>query len=427
MKSINRTQRTKDLKEKSILVSRAFNAPTEKVWKAHTDNEILDQWWGPSPWKAETKTINFLAPFRNIGVTLYHIKLQMNKFKLVAIFFTCFFLLTGCDGDKDSGPEITSLKLNLSKNRIVGDSTDYAKISVTSQDGNSVLELVTIYYKGFQLSSDKIKSATPSVSSVYAIYNNIKSNEEEIEVVADVKLKFVKYVLIEQYTGTWCGWCPRAIYQINNLHKTDSQFIHIAYHLSDEMAYNLNGTLFQSFGFTGIPTVHADRNLVWQGEVSEIAELNSPPRVGISMEVSGDPSSISASINIKFGYDFDEQLRMSVYLIHDSLIASQANYYDTDPTSPFFKAGATMTDFVHRNVMIKSGTDMFGDLIPSSSVDIGSTYTREIVFTGFRCDDIRDMVIAAFITYGNGNKSGQVMNASGARVGQKLEFNYSDD
>lgn len=59
MKSINRTQITKDFKEKSILVSRVINAPIEKVWQAHTDNEILDKWWGPLPWKAETKTINF--------------------------------------------------------------------------------------------------------------------------------------------------------------------------------------------------------------------------------------------------------------------------------------------------------------------------------------------------------------------------------
>jgi len=59
MKSINRTQVTKDLKENSILVSRVFNAPVEKVWQAHTDNKILDKWWGPSPWQTETKTMNF--------------------------------------------------------------------------------------------------------------------------------------------------------------------------------------------------------------------------------------------------------------------------------------------------------------------------------------------------------------------------------
>jgi uncharacterized protein YndB with AHSA1/START domain len=59
MKGNNKTQVNKDLKEKSILISRVFNAPIEKVWQAYTDHEILDQWWGPSPWRAETKTINF--------------------------------------------------------------------------------------------------------------------------------------------------------------------------------------------------------------------------------------------------------------------------------------------------------------------------------------------------------------------------------
>ena len=54
-----RTQITKDFNERSILVSREFDAPVEEVWNAYTDSEILDKWWGPSPWRAETKTINF--------------------------------------------------------------------------------------------------------------------------------------------------------------------------------------------------------------------------------------------------------------------------------------------------------------------------------------------------------------------------------
>jgi uncharacterized protein YndB with AHSA1/START domain len=57
--STNSTQVVKDLKEKSILVSREFNAPVELVWRAFTDSEILDQWWGPAPWRAETKFQDF--------------------------------------------------------------------------------------------------------------------------------------------------------------------------------------------------------------------------------------------------------------------------------------------------------------------------------------------------------------------------------
>jgi uncharacterized protein YndB with AHSA1/START domain len=54
-----KTTVVKDLKEKSILVSREFNAPLEKVWGAYTESQLLDMWWGPSPWRAETKTMNF--------------------------------------------------------------------------------------------------------------------------------------------------------------------------------------------------------------------------------------------------------------------------------------------------------------------------------------------------------------------------------
>jgi len=49
----------KDLEEKSILVSRTFSAALEKVWLAFTESELLEQWWAPKPWKAETKTMDF--------------------------------------------------------------------------------------------------------------------------------------------------------------------------------------------------------------------------------------------------------------------------------------------------------------------------------------------------------------------------------
>jgi uncharacterized protein YndB with AHSA1/START domain len=59
MENNNKTQVVKDLKEKSILVSREFNAPLATVWRSFTESELLDQWWAPHPWKAATKTMNF--------------------------------------------------------------------------------------------------------------------------------------------------------------------------------------------------------------------------------------------------------------------------------------------------------------------------------------------------------------------------------
>lgn len=58
---INDTMISKDLAGKRLQISRAFNAPVEKVWRAWTDRAILDTWWAPKPWKAETKTLDFRA------------------------------------------------------------------------------------------------------------------------------------------------------------------------------------------------------------------------------------------------------------------------------------------------------------------------------------------------------------------------------
>ena len=55
----NKTVVVKNLKKKSVLVSRTFTAPPEKVWRAYTESELLEKWWAPLPWKAETKTMNF--------------------------------------------------------------------------------------------------------------------------------------------------------------------------------------------------------------------------------------------------------------------------------------------------------------------------------------------------------------------------------
>ena len=42
-----------------IRVDRSFQAPIDLVWSAWTEAEILDQWWAPKPWRAQTKSMDF--------------------------------------------------------------------------------------------------------------------------------------------------------------------------------------------------------------------------------------------------------------------------------------------------------------------------------------------------------------------------------
>ena len=50
---------TKDQVNKKMFVTREFAASLEKTWRAWTEPALLDQWWAPKPWKAETKTMDF--------------------------------------------------------------------------------------------------------------------------------------------------------------------------------------------------------------------------------------------------------------------------------------------------------------------------------------------------------------------------------
>lgn len=51
----------------TIRITREFAADLQLVWRAWTTAELLDQWWGPKPYRAETKTMDF----REGGFWLY--------------------------------------------------------------------------------------------------------------------------------------------------------------------------------------------------------------------------------------------------------------------------------------------------------------------------------------------------------------------
>jgi uncharacterized protein YndB with AHSA1/START domain len=48
-----------DKTNKTVIVTREFDAEVDLVWDAFTTKDLLDKWWAPKPWKAKTKTMDF--------------------------------------------------------------------------------------------------------------------------------------------------------------------------------------------------------------------------------------------------------------------------------------------------------------------------------------------------------------------------------
>lgn len=235
-------------------------------------------------------------------------------------------------------------------------------------------------------------------------------------------LKFEKNVLVEQYTGTWCGYCTRAIAQIDNLYSLNKKIVHIALHLSDQMTFSMNSTLFSSFGFTGVPTVHTDRSATWNGSTTAISDMQKPADAGLAIEVTGSGTNVNVNVRSRFGMSFSDGVKLSVYMLEDGIVANQTNYYNTDASHPFYGKGNPVPNFVHNNVLIKIGTDMFGDLIPSGEVGPNKIYTRSFTFSNISTDKFSKLKVAAFLTHNGGSKQKQVINSVVASVGENKNF-----
>lgn len=59
MKRINKTSKTKQIKNADLIITRIINAPRERVWKAWSDPKQVVRWWGPKIFSSPLCKIDF--------------------------------------------------------------------------------------------------------------------------------------------------------------------------------------------------------------------------------------------------------------------------------------------------------------------------------------------------------------------------------
>lgn len=52
---------TKDLENNKLVIEFNANGPKDKVWRAYSDKEWFEKWWGPEGWETTVKEFNFAA------------------------------------------------------------------------------------------------------------------------------------------------------------------------------------------------------------------------------------------------------------------------------------------------------------------------------------------------------------------------------
>lgn len=145
-----------------------------------------------------------------------------------------------------------------------------------------------------------------------------------------------KRPLVEEYTGLWCGWCPRgfvALEKMNNLYPEN--FIGVAIHCSDAMAV-IPSKQYPSEA-SGLPTAWMDRvqkfdpdfsvmKFYYDDFLSKFTYVN----VAATAEKSEDGDSVEVKTEVDFLRPVVDEYRVFYMLVGDGLYDAkwrQTNYF----------------------------------------------------------------------------------------------------
>ncbi len=228
----------------------------------------------------------------------------------------------------------------------------------------------------------------------------------------------VQKVVIEEFTGAWCGYCPDGARILDDILTTQSNAIGVSVHNGDGMQ-NAPGSLIINFYNPAFPQATINRNSApisrgsWASAVN--SALQATPVVAVSIDSAGynfQTRVLTAKVKATFLTDFTGSMRFNVYLTEDDVTGTgasfdQVNYFNTTVGSPFYGLGNPIQGYVHNHVFRAAGGNAWGTggVIPSS-VTAGQEFTKTYAFTLSSQWDINNMHIIGLV----GMFEGSAMN-----------------
>ncbi len=318
--------------------------------------------------------------------------------------------------DDNTDPVISELFLNYDNDVLF--KGDVVTFKVTDNLGRILSYAATFELDGVALSGNFVTLENTG-EQILKISHEGYSQEFVLNVYMS---SYTQKILLEDYTGTWCGYCPRVSYILDDLTTSNENVIASAIHNGDNMVYQYEAQMRAAYDISGFPWTKINRIHSWNESPSSLTPfLNKSPGLGLAIDsaIEGD----NLNVDIKVGFDLSrEDLKLVVYFQRNGMLADQANFYNEDSSTPFYELGNPIVDFVHNHVLLSAFTDVFGDQIPSSEVAEGSVYntsfSKSLNSLSYNAEYEEDFEIIAFVI----NADGEVVNVQRALVGEAKDF-----
>ncbi len=290
------------------------------------------------------------------------------------------------------------------------------------------------------------KEITVSVTAVMGEDDTDMSNNSDMKPFNTLSVNSPKKVLIEEGTGTWCGYCPRGAVAMDYMYDNHSdKMIGIAVHNGDPMVVTEydNGA-----GFTGFPGMNVDRELLGVGvsqdnmENITIALLDNvkvPADIAANGSLNGNDIMVEAKAIFHTKYEA-ANMRLGVILVEDGVTGTdsgynQVNYYAGGQFGPMggyenLPNPVPAADMVydHVGIALLGGYDGQADSVPTVIND-GDIASYVFNYTLPNTSDINNVKAVVVLI---DSSTGQIVNAEdfkldelGTEDVEQLDFNFS--
>jgi thiol-disulfide isomerase/thioredoxin len=347
--------------------------------------------------------------------------------KLFSIILLCSAIvvtsLQSCSKGGSGGgtPAPAGLTVSVNKSTMRADNFDELVITVKDQNNADVTSGASIRINGTPSASNKFYATTPGSITIKATKGSLSSSDVTVTATDPGPSPFTQKILTEDYTGTWCGYCPRVGVSLKTYSGANPNCIVVGIHgpsgSSDPYNYQYVTQLASNFSISSFPTVIVNRDSKWNENSTELnTQLTKRAPVGLGLETTISGSTINIKAKVKFDITTEMPLKLIVMLVEDGLTYPQTNYY-----APTYGADP-ITNYVHKNTLRSAATDIFGDDIPLAQQVSGTTWEKNLTVSaaGYSISNCRIIATVVYGTNGLGRRGS--LNTQIVNAGQTKNF-----
>ena len=175
----------------------------------------------------------------------------------------------------------------------------------------------------------------------------------------------INKVIVEDYTGTWCGYCPPVAHAIYELKEVYDNIISVGIHNNDELTIDQESDLRSELGISGFPSARLNRTISWFDpyQISEVNSLLSEEN-NVAISIKSELENIDLEVKLRIVSNVElVNHKLVIYLVESNLIYDQSNYFNYVEDSYFYNLGNPIENYSHQDVLRKSITNISGNTL----------------------------------------------------------------